>query len=53
VLPFRTDPADIELDHVILLTWTAEWIDHVSHALDRLAAPVAQVQAIAARRWWQ
>jgi hypothetical protein len=52
-LPSRTEPADAELDHVITFAWTAEWIGHVSHALEGLAAPLAQVQAIAARRWWQ
>jgi hypothetical protein len=52
-LPSRSNLADADLDHVITLVWTAEWIDHVGHALDALAAPLAQVQAVAARRWWQ
>jgi uncharacterized membrane protein YccC len=52
-LPSPTDPAEVALDRIITFAWTAEWIGHVSHAVDALAAPLAQVQAVAARRWWQ
>ena len=52
-LPSRTDLTDVELEHVLMLAWTAEWIAHVRHALGGLAAPLAQVRALAARPWWQ
>jgi len=52
-LSSRTDLADVELDHIIALAWTAEWIEHVSYALNRLAAPLDQVRAVAGRPWWQ
>jgi len=52
-LPSRTDLTDVELEHVLMLAWTAEWIAHVRHALGGLAAPLAQVRALAVRPWWQ
>jgi hypothetical protein len=52
-LPSQTDLADVELDHIIALARTAEWIDHVSRALKKLAAPLDQQRTIAGRPWWQ
>ena len=50
-LPSRADLAEADLEYVLTIAWTEEWIMHVLHSLDRLAALLAQVQSIAARPW--